>query len=96
MENREHFGVLTRRMSAFREEVLDEKPYVDAERAVLATQAYEAAQNQPPVMKRALMLKNILEKMTIYIEDKSLLAGNQASKNRNAGIPGIYHEVHHG
>ena len=32
MENRNHFGALTERMQAFREEVLDEKPYVDAER----------------------------------------------------------------
>ena len=86
MENREHFGSLTDRMKAFREEVLDEKPYVDAERAVLATEAYMANQNQPPVMKRALMLKNILEKMSIYIEDKTLLAGNQATKNRNAPV----------
>ena len=31
MENVEHFGALTPRMKAFREEVLDEKPYVDAE-----------------------------------------------------------------
>jgi len=86
MENREHFGSLTQRMQAFREEVLDEKPYVDAQRAVLATEAYMANQNQPPVMKRALMLKNILEKMSIYIEDKTLLAGNQATKNRNAPV----------
>ncbi len=86
MENKEHFGALTDRMQAFREEVLDEKPYVDAERAVLATEAYKACLDQPAVMKRALMLKNILEKMTIYIEDKTLLAGNQATKNRNAPV----------
>ena len=35
MENREHFGSLTARMKAFREEVLDEKPYVDAERRLI-------------------------------------------------------------
>ena len=86
MENKEHFGSLTERMQAFREEVLDEKPHVDAERAILATEAYKANQHQPPVMKRALMLKNILAKMTIYIEDKSLLAGNQSTKNCNAPI----------
>lgn len=40
MENTQHFGQLTERMKAFREEVLDEKPYVDGERAVLATEAY--------------------------------------------------------
>lgn len=41
MENQEHFGRLTDRMATFREEVLEEKPYIDAERAVLATQAYK-------------------------------------------------------
>ena len=86
MENMEHFGSLTERMRTFREEVLDEKPYVDAERAVLATQAYEENQNQPRVMMRALMLKKILENMSIYIEDRTLLAGNQATKNRNAPV----------
>ena len=86
MENREHFGTLTSRMQAFREEVLEEKPYVDAERAVLATEAYRAHQNQPRVMMRALMLQKILEQMSIYIEDKTLIVGNQARKNRNAPV----------
>ena len=86
MENREHFGSLTPRMQAFRNEVLDEKPYVDAERAVLATEAYKAHQNQPRVMMRALMVEKILNEMTIYIEDKTLLCGNQATKNANAPV----------
>ena len=86
MENKEHFGALTDRMQAFREETLDQKPYIDAQRAVLVTEAYKVNQNQPPVMKRALGLKNILENMTIYIEDKTLIVGNQATKNCNAPI----------
>ena len=86
MENTKHFGALTERMQAFREEVLDEKPYIDAERAILVTETYKKHQNQPNVMKRALMLANVLENMTIYIEDKTLLAGNQATKNCNAPI----------
>lgn len=86
MENKEHFGELTERMKIFREEVLDEKPHIDAERAILVTESYKKNLNQPPVMKRALGLKNILEKMTIYIEKNSLLAGNQATKNCNAPI----------
>lgn len=86
MENKEHFGELTERMKIFREEVLDEKPHIDAERAILVTESYKKNLNQPPVMKRALGLKNILENMTIYIEKNSLLAGNQATKNCNAPI----------
>jgi formate C-acetyltransferase len=86
MENTAHFGALTERMQKFREEVLDERPYIDAERALLTTKAYEANKNQPQVMKRALMLKTILEGMSIYIEDKTLIVGNQATKNRNAPV----------
>lgn len=86
MENAEHFGRLTERMKEFREEVLDEKPYIDAQRAILATLAYKENLNQPRVMVRAKMLEKVLDHMSIYIEDKSLLAGNQATKNRNAPI----------
>lgn len=86
MENAEHFGRLTERMKEFREEVLDEKTYIDAQRAILATLAYKENLNQPRVMVRAKMLEKVLDHMSIYIEDKSLLAGNQATKNRNAPI----------
>ena len=86
MENREHFGALTARMQAFREEVLDEKPFVDAERAILCTESYRQTLDQPPVMRRALSFAHILDHMTIYIEDKTLIAGNQATKNGNAPV----------
>lgn len=86
MKNVEHFGDLTPRMNDFRENVLNKKPYICAERALLATESYKENRNQPVVIKRALMLKNILEKMSIYIEDETLIVGNQASANRNAPI----------
>lgn len=86
MKNVEYFGDLTPRMNEFREKVLEKKPYICAERALLATEAYKTHQNQPAVMKRALMLKNILEKMSIYIEDETLIVGNQASSNKDAPI----------
>lgn len=86
MKNIEHFGDLTPRMDKFRENVLNKKPYICAERALLATESYKENLNQPVVIKRALMLKNILEKMTIYIEDETLIVGNQASADRNAPI----------
>lgn len=86
MKNVEHFGDLTPRMNHFREAVLDKKPYIDAQRALLVTEAYEKYKNQTPAMKRAYMLKNILEKMSIYIEDETLIVGNQASSNKDAPI----------
>ncbi len=81
-----YFGHLTKRMEAFREEVLSQKPYVDATRAVLATESYREHADQPTILKRAYMLKNILENMKIFIEEDTLIVGNQASSNRSAPI----------
>ena len=44
-------------MNKYREDVLNKKPYIDAERAVLATKAYDRYKEQPNVLKRAYMLK---------------------------------------
>ncbi|MBW1571475.1 hypothetical protein H7F43_16315, partial [Streptococcus sp. SPC0] len=38
------------------------------------------------VLKRAYMLQNILEKMTIYIDDETMIVGNQASSDKDAPI----------
>ncbi|MGY0356863.1 glycyl radical protein (plasmid) [Enterococcus avium] len=81
-----YFGHLTNRMNEYRESVLNKKPYICAERALLATEAYKENQHQTNVMKRALMLKNILEKMSIYIENETLIVGNQAASNKDAPI----------
>lgn len=85
-ENKELFGELTPRMREFRESVLNEKPFVDAERAVLVTEAYKANESQPNVIKRTRGLEHILENMTIYIEPQTLIVGNQATKNYNAPV----------
>ena len=81
-----YFGCLTKRMESFREDVLSQKPYVDATRAVLATESYREYADQPTILKRAYMLKNILENMKIFIEEDTLIVGNQASSNRSAPI----------
>lgn len=82
----ERFGQLTERMHKYREKVLDTKPHICAERALLATAAYKENQEKPNVMKRALMLKNILENMSLYIEDETMIVGNQAASNKAAPI----------
>jgi pyruvate formate-lyase/glycerol dehydratase family glycyl radical enzyme len=73
-------------MDEFREDLLEAKPYVCAERAVYTTQSYKEHADQPVILKRAYMLQNILEHMTIFIEPQTLIAGNQASANRSAPI----------
>ncbi|ACA54991.1 glycyl radical protein [Clostridium botulinum] len=84
MENR--FGLLTSRMHNFREELLETKASIDATRAILTTDAYKQHADKPIIVKRAYMLKNILEKMPIFIEKQTLIVGNQAKANRAAPI----------
>ncbi len=81
-----HFGRLTPRMAAWREELLDTPQSVCVERAMLTTETYKLHQNEPMVLLRALMVKNVLEHMSIFIEPATLIAGNQASSNRAAPI----------
>ncbi|MEY8462629.1 glycyl radical protein [Streptococcus merionis] len=85
-KSQRHFGYLTERMYAYRDRVLDKKPYIDAERAILATESYQEHQEKPNVLKRAYMLKNILEKMSLYIDDETMIVGNQASSDKDAPI----------
>ncbi|MDL2233657.1 glycyl radical protein [Ruminococcaceae bacterium OttesenSCG-928-L11] len=81
-----YFGALTPRMQELREELRNAKPQVCVERAILTTEVYKANMHQPLAIRRAVMLKTILEQMSIFIEPQTLLAGNQAVSNRSAPI----------
>ncbi len=81
-----YFGELTSRISDFREELLNAKPMVCAERARFTTESYKLHSDKPMVLRRALMLENVLKNMSIYIEPQTIIAGNQACSNRSAPI----------
>ena len=80
------FGILTERMNQFRMKLINAKPGVCAQRARITTDTYKENIDKPLAIRRALMYKNILEKMSIFIEDETFIAGNQASGNRCAPI----------
>lgn len=82
----DHFGPSSERIRRFRGELMAITPAVCAERAVLATRAYREHEGDQVILKRAYMLKEILENMSIYIEPDTLIVGNQASENRAAPI----------
>jgi formate C-acetyltransferase len=73
-------------MREFREELLAARPHVCAERAVITTETYKANMDQSLAVRRAVMYKNVLERMSIYIERQTLIVGNQASSNRSAPV----------
>lgn len=77
---------LSRRIARMRQTILTTQPEVCVERAVLTTKAYREHEQEQVVLKRAYLVKEVLENMSIYIEDDTLLVGNQAKKNRAAPI----------
>lgn len=56
------------------------------ERAEIITESFKRSEGQSIVIRRALALADILEKMTIYIEPDMLIVGNQASANFAAPV----------
>ena len=56
-----------------------------AERARLATEAYQKFEDDPIEIKRAKTLEYILQNMTIYIKEDELIVGHNAS--RPGGLP---------
>lgn len=86
MNETNYFGEMAERMKQFREELVEAKPQICVERAMITTKIYQENQDQPLAIRRALMLKSVLEGMSIFIEPQTLIAGNQASSNRSAPI----------
>ena len=81
-----YFGTLTPRMQRFRDSLLETTPEVCVDRAIITTRVYKEYAAQPLALKRAIMLREVLAGMKIFIEPETLLAGNQASANRAAPI----------
>ena len=81
-----YFGTLTPRMQRFRDSLLESTPQVCVDRAVITTRVYKEYAAQPLALKRAIMLREVLAGMKIFIEPETLIAGNQASANRAAPI----------
>jgi len=81
-----YFGESTARIRRLRETLLNTQPAICVERAVYTTEAYRENAAKRPILKRALAFDKTLRNMTIFIEDGTLLVGNQASGNRYAPI----------
>lgn len=61
-------------------------PEVCTERAYYMTESYRQTEGEPPVLRRAKAMDNIMRKMSIHIDGGELLVGKSTSKNRGAPI----------
>ena len=78
--------MISERILRLKEKQKSATPTFSAERARLATEAYEKFGGEPNILLKAKMLDYIVENMTIYIDDDELVAGNYTDKPRCAPI----------
>lgn len=63
--------------------ILDRPAELLPERALIVTEAYERFATEPPVLKRAYTLREILEKMTLFMDDEELFVGHPSPQPRS-------------
>ena len=63
------FSKPTDRVERLRSMIVDAVPCIEAERAVLITESYQATEGLPMIMRRAKALENILNNLTVTIRD---------------------------
>lgn len=74
------------RIAKLKNDALMIEQEVCVQRARYLTQAYRQTQDMPMILRRAKALKNVLENMTVFIENGQLIAGHQAGKQCAAAI----------
>jgi len=68
------------RIEKLRKALHVDKYPLSLEKARLWTESFKESEGEPMVMRRAKALVNILENITIFIQDGELIVGNTASK----------------
>jgi len=86
IKKQNYFGELNIRSKRMRDNLLSIQPAICTERAVLTTDSYKQNEHEQQVLKRAYMLDRVLRGMTVYIDDDTLIAGNQASEDKAAPV----------
>ncbi|MBE0479273.1 glycyl radical protein, partial [Candidatus Aerophobetes bacterium] len=78
--------ISSERTKKLRDDLLAKKPQMCPERAVIYTRIYQETEGEPMIIRRAKAFRELLENMTIYIQDRELIVGNQASTPRSAPV----------
>lgn len=76
----------TDRIKRLKRQIIDAVPYVESERAVLATEAYKETENLSPIMRRAKVAEKIFNNLPITIRDDELIVGAITKNPRSTEI----------
>ena len=74
------------RIDKLKDALFVEVPQIEADRAVLLTEAYMKSENEPMVIRRAKAFKNICEFLPITIRDNELVVGSNTKRSRSCQI----------
>ncbi len=74
------------RIEKLKKESVEAVQEVCVQRLRYLTEAYRENEADPMIIRRAKAISNVLDKMTLFIENGQLLAGNQAGKLRAAAL----------
>lgn len=76
----------TERVVRLKNTILNAKPYVEAERAVLATDAYKETEGLPAIMRRAKVVEKIFDHLPVTIRPDELIVGAVTINPRSTEI----------
>ncbi|WP_159566658.1 glycyl radical diol dehydratase GrpM [Budvicia diplopodorum] len=80
------FSNPTDRIIKLKAMIIDAKPYVESERAVLATEAYKENEGLSPILRRAKVVENIFNHLPVTIRDGELVVGAITKNPRSTEI----------
>lgn len=74
------------RLAGFQHYMEQRKASICSQRAVLYTESFKMTEGEPYILRKAKAFAYTLENMDIYVDEDSLIFGNQASRNFAAPI----------
>ncbi len=74
------------RIERLRRRMEKRRASICSERAIFYTESFRETEGEPYILRKAKAFAHTLSKMTIYVEEDSLIFGNQASRNFAAPI----------
>lgn len=80
------FREISPRIAHMRDLVRDRCIRVDAERGKIVTESWKKYGSNPPLIRRALMLRDICEQMTVRVEDFEIIFGNKGVEFCGNGV----------
>lgn len=80
------FSKPTDRVMRLKKQIIDARPHVESERAVLATRAYQETEGLPPILRRARVVEKIFNELPVTIREDELVVGAITKNPRSTEI----------